>query len=212
MPGIAGKRALVKITGAAVAMVDQVCTSLGDNQNYRITDAAKRILDPTAAITVKVNGGAVAASTYSVNRLNGVITFTTVLVRTTVAISTSYLTATAVGGAKSYSWNLALSLVDDTDYDSANTDSGFTRWLAGLWNVNGSIGNRWRAETALFTAVQNATPVVLEFYPDRTSNPELIVRALLNKNDLSAVHDGAIDGSVEFVGFADVDGRVASTY
>jgi hypothetical protein len=48
----AGKKALVKVSGAAVAFVGEATTSSGPNLSYQITDATKRILDLNAAISV----------------------------------------------------------------------------------------------------------------------------------------------------------------
>lgn len=80
---IHGRKALVKVSGAGVAFLDEATTKVTANTVYQITDAAKRVWDRSATITVEVDadgagaGGFVvaAASTYTVNRLTGTITF-----------------------------------------------------------------------------------------------------------------------------------------
>jgi hypothetical protein len=73
MAALAGKKALVKISGTATAMTAEATTTT-DDQNYQITDTAKRILPLDATIVVDDNGTPTVES-YTLNRLNGTVTF-----------------------------------------------------------------------------------------------------------------------------------------
>jgi hypothetical protein len=213
MSGVAGRKALVKVTGEAVAFLGEATTAAG-NIIYQITNAAKRVWDRTSEIVVYDNGIEVdpEVDPYTINRLTGRVIFETVDAgRGPVTVDGDYLPVAVAAGCKQYSWSLDQAVIDDTDFDSANTESGFTQSLRALLSVQGSLGRRWRMETYFEEALMaDGIPVVIEFFPDRSAAADLIVWALLNKSDLSMVIDGAIDGNVGFVGAADADGRVAS--
>jgi hypothetical protein len=68
------KAATIKIQGTAVAMTGEACTYDG-NESYQITNAAKRALDPAAAIKAYDDGVEVAAAGYSVDYAHGILHF-----------------------------------------------------------------------------------------------------------------------------------------
>ena len=103
MAKLTGKKALVKVSGSPLTLTNEATTDAGDHINYQITNAAKRVMDPTAAVTVKENGVATSAP-YTLNRLNGTVTFqdtTPIFVSQTVAdaswANSSGITRTAAG-------------------------------------------------------------------------------------------------------------------
>jgi hypothetical protein len=109
MPGVAGRKALVKVAGAAVAFVTEACTNSGDSKTYQITNAIKRVWDPTIAITVFYNAVLQAANTYTINRLTGKITFAVAQGASAVTVTGSYLPLSNAVRAKSFSWNVTAS-------------------------------------------------------------------------------------------------------
>lgn len=211
MSGVAGRKALVKVTGDAVAFVDEA-TSTTDDTIYQITNASKRVWDRTVTIVVEDGGVAVdpEVDPYVVDRLNGTITFETDDDTRVITVSGSYLPLSTAAGAKAFSFSLACSAIDDTDFESADTDDGFMSYLYGMYSISGSIGKRWRVDQYFVDALLAGIPVVIVLYADASVAPILKVWATLSKVDTQAVLDGAIDGTIEFVGAADADGRVAS--
>ena len=55
--GIAGRRALVKVTGVPVVFTDEATTDSGDHQTYQLTAALKRVWDRATTLVVNVDGG-----------------------------------------------------------------------------------------------------------------------------------------------------------
>src|SRR4051812_46037032 len=108
MSGVAGRKALVKITGDAVAFVNEACTDSGDHLTYQITSAAKQVWDPTVAIVVKKDGVAASSALYTLNRLTGRITFLIALnPAIVITVSGSYLPTSVAAGCRQYGWSLS---------------------------------------------------------------------------------------------------------
>ena len=211
MKGTPGRLALVKISGDPLALVDEACTDLGEHQVYQITNSAKRVLSPTAAITVNEDGVATVES-YTINRLLGTISFATVdAARGAITISGSYLPLSTAARARSYSWQISATNADDTDFDSAFTE-GMVRRQQSITDISGNVGRKWSIDTYFVDALMAGAPVVIEIFADRTTNvAEIICWALLNKQDFSAAMESIEDATVAFVGAADVDGRVVAS-
>lgn len=211
MAGVAGRKALVKVTGAAVSFTAEATTMSDADTVYTITNTAKRIWDQTATITVLDGGVAVNAALdpYSINRLTGVVTFDGAAVRV-ITVTGSYLPASTAVGAKRFTYTLDRAALDDTDYDSANTNSGFDSKLPGLKKISGSIGRNWSSDTYFTDALTTGLPVVIEFYSDRSSSADMKCWALLNKDALQSALGGKVDADVEFEGTTDADSRSIS--
>lgn len=209
MPGIAGKRALVRVAGTPVAFTDEPCSTT-DDQTYQIDDTTMRYWDRDAAITVEEDTIATAEA-YTVNRLLGTITFATVDAgRGAVTVSGQYLPTSVAAGARAYSFSLSRTLLDDTDFDSANDEDGFMSKLAGMLDVQGSIGRRFRVNPYFVDALLAGVPVLLEFYGDRSAAPDLVAWGLLSKEGIQSAIDGTTDTDCEWQGAPDADGNVAA--
>jgi len=75
MTASAAFNTVVKATGTSTTMTAEAC-SLVSGKTYQVTNAAKRVIDPTSALTVLDNGGAVAAANIeSIDFLFGKVTF-----------------------------------------------------------------------------------------------------------------------------------------
>jgi hypothetical protein len=210
MPGVAGRKALVKVAGAAVAFVTEACTNSGDSKTYQITNAIKRVWDPTVAISVFYNAVLQAANTYTINRLTGKITFAVAQGASAVTVTGSYLPLSNAVRAKAFSWNVAATLVDDNDFDQVTTDVGFQRKQQMLLDVNGSVTAKFGADVYFRDALLNASLVLLEFFPDRTGTHDLVCWAVLNKSELQMALESTHEQTVEFQGDGDADNRSVS--
>lgn len=209
MAGVAGRRSVVKVRGTPTAMTAEATTSAGDDLSYQITNAAKRVLSPTASITVLVGGSPVAANTYVLHRLIGKVTFLTTATRT-VTITGTYWPMASAARTDRYNVTLNASSVDDTDFDTAYTDNGFTRRQTTELDVSGSIGGKLDINGTFMDSFMNDDVVVLEFYPDRSGVHDLICWARLQKFALNSAMDAIVGQEVEFTGVADADLHVAA--
>lgn len=203
MPAVAGRRAQVKKPSTAVTLTDEATTHAGDGKNYQITDATKRVLSPTAAITVKV-GGVATGESYTLNRLTGTVTFVTANVgRAAVTLSGSYLPLSVVAEARTYTYELTAK----NDPDSAFGDDYVTRVPTKL-DVRGSLG-RWSIDSFFSDALLADTPLVFQFFANAAQSPELICWARLSSRGIQAVQDGLGEETLDFLGTLDADNRAA---
>lgn len=203
---IAGRRALVKVSGTAVAFTDEATTNVGgDLKTYQINATAKRVWDRTAAVTVKKNTVVQATTLYTVNRLTGTIVFNNVILITdTVTVSGQYLPMTTAAEAKEYAYNLQAQNQDDTEF----SDTFITR-KQGLKTITGSL-SKWYVDGTFEGYLNNETPKVLELYSDSSGAFDVKAWVLLSKEGISAVVSGLVEESVDFEGITDIDGRTIS--
>jgi hypothetical protein len=123
----------VKVSGAAVATTGEAMTSLGGGQ-YQITNAAKRILDPAAAVVAKDAGTPVSAALWSVDRLFGTVTFSGYTPSGAVTVDASYIPVAAIGEATAVSLKTMVDLVD-----VSVLEAGAHKRQAALADFEGSI-------------------------------------------------------------------------
>ena len=208
--GIAGKKALVKVSGAAVAFTAEACADSGDHQTYEISNAVKRCWDRTATITVKVATIATVES-YTLDRLRGQVTFATVNVgRGAVTVDGSYLPLSTAARAKAFSWTLSAANLEDSDFASVQANGGMVTRIQGLLDITGTISRRWTVDTYFSDALLAGLPVVIEFYLDATADPDLVCWALLNKDQVQTAVEGLVEEDIEFTGTVDADEHAVS--
>lgn len=205
MAGIAGRRALVKITGTPVVFTNEAAADSGDHQTYQITNTAKRVWDRATALVVKV-GGSVTGESYTFNRLNGKVTFATVNAgRAAVTLTGAYLPLASAVGAYNFSYTLTKQAIEDTDFDAAVL--GYKTYQPGMLDVEGTIGRRLTIDTAFRDALLADVPVVIQFFSDRSNAAaDLTVWAYLDKDSVTAAMDGLQEGSITFKGTGDDQG------
>lgn len=75
MTVLSGRVVTLKAGGTSTAMTTEATTDSGDHKVFQITSAAKRAIDPDAAVSVFVSGDEIADALYSVDYAHGVITF-----------------------------------------------------------------------------------------------------------------------------------------
>jgi hypothetical protein len=210
MPGVAGRRALVKVIGAAVAFVTDATTDAGDHLTYQITNPIKRIWDPTLAVLVYVGGVLQASTLYTLDRLTGRIIFKVSQGAGVVTVSGSYRPTSIAVRGKGYSWSLQATLADDNDYDQVNTDNGFQRKVQTVLDVSGTVMAKFSADGYFRDALLADSLVVVEFFPDRNSTHDLVCWGRMTKHDVQIALESLHERSVEFQGAVDADGRAAS--
>lgn len=116
---LAAHAASVKIAGTAVAMFGE-STSLVSGKTYRIVNAARRVLDPAAAVTVLDNGMPVPSASRTVDYLFGLVTFAAgYTVTGPVTVSGSYLPTLPVAEVREFTVSVQGTLSDSTTLDAA---------------------------------------------------------------------------------------------
>lgn len=208
MGATAGRKALVKVTGSPVALTNEATTANGGRTVYTITNSAKRILDPTAAVVVQTSPDGVSwstASAYSLNRLQGTVTFGSAqAVGTQIRIqSGSYLPVATAAAAKGFTFSISATNPDTTAFGDT-----FQQRIQGMKSVSGSL-SQWRtSDVTLRDALLNATRVVLEFWIDSATSYDARIWAILNKQQVQAAVEGIVEESVDFESTPDADGNV----
>ena len=119
--GNSGQRHTGEVSGTAVAMTAEAC-SLVSGTTYQVTNAAKRIIDPATAVTVKDAGTPIAAANVTIDYLFGLFT-PGQRPGWRVTVDASYLPTTTIAEAKSVDLNVAVDLVDSTSFDSSRVEA-----------------------------------------------------------------------------------------
>lgn len=128
-------QAQVKVTGAAVAVTAEATTFL-TGKRYQVTNAARRIVDPTATVTVKDNGVTVAAANIlAVEHLFGIVEFVGgYTVTGPVTLDFSYLPTYQVAECNSITLSMSRELVDSSVFESQ-----WRKKTPGLLDFSGSL-------------------------------------------------------------------------
>lgn len=128
---IAGHRSRLKTHGDAVAVTGEACT-LDSSTLAHITNAARRVIDPTAAVAVYDNAVLVAATSYTFDYLFGKVTRTTGTFTGPVTVDASYLPMLEVAEVTAWKVNQGRTELDKTKM--GDTDKSF---LLGLKQADG---------------------------------------------------------------------------
>ncbi len=197
-----GRSALIKASGTGVSMTDEAMTDLGAHTAYQITDAAKRIISPYASVVVEVDTVAAAASSYTINRLTGTITFLSALAGTeTVTITSTYLPLSTIADAKS--WDLSVS---NNSEDASVLGDTWTKREPTLGDVSGSFA-RFHVDDAFITKVIAQELLLFEFYVQSSSTPEARAWGYLNSAGIDPQATSLIEESLDWSGSIDTEGR-----
>ena len=119
MATLQGFKALVKAQSSSTAFTGEATTT-SDNQNYVVTDTAKRIFPLDATIVVK-DGGSPTAEDYTLSRLanNDInVTFGTVDAGRVITMDGEYVTLTTIATASSYSFTATSDALDNTPFNT----------------------------------------------------------------------------------------------
>ena len=216
MSATAGRVALVKVPGTPVAFTNEATTANAGRTVYSITNAAKSVWDPQAAITVQTSPDGTTwsgASGYTLNRLAGSVTFAVALgAGYFTRVTGSYLPMSIVTGAKSFTYTLTAAILNSTGFDDAYTNCGFPTKSIGLYDAQGTMARWYQNPVAGYfrDALLNATVVVLEFSVNRAVGYDCRIWALLDKQQIAAAVSSLVDDTIDWQGVPDADGNVVS--
>lgn len=196
----------IKAGGPSASLTNEACTEVTAGFVFQITNAAKRILDPSEDVTVDVDGVEADPDDYVVDYLFGKVTFSADqgggnTVRVTAG---SYLTPVAVAQAKEFELTVSQQ-VEDASYFVSD---GFARKLATLRDASGSVSTLTTLQTELASGgagdstilsekLTGGTPFLLEIHPSATGD-KFRAWVLLESAEESGSATGLYSGKINW--------------
>jgi hypothetical protein len=156
-----------------------------------ITVAA--ITSQTTGDTIEVYAQA-AAATYSLNRLNGMATFTSAASRT-VLISGSYLPMTTAAYAQNSSDSRACDMLEANEFGLTHK-----KRVAGLLSASGTLSQLNMVDTTYSNALTAGVPIVIEISTSSTAEPNRYW-ALLESDEIAAAVESLQNETVSWVSY-----------
>jgi hypothetical protein len=206
MAATAGYNAKLYRSGTSTAMTAEA-TTLVTGKTYRITNAAKRMLDPSVAVVVEDSGSPVVP--LFIDYLHGLVTFHPLYtVLGPITIDANYLPLTQIADVYNASFSTSVMMLDDTVYEDAQVSR-----KAGLKDISGSFSCYDEGATALSSLLAAGTVLYLTWQQTGSgSTGHLRARVLLESEDVSAAVDGLIESTYNFTGASlkSVEGRDVS--
>ncbi|HEY7824082.1 MAG TPA: hypothetical protein VIG24_14675 [Acidimicrobiia bacterium] len=196
-------------SGTSTAMTAEA-TTLVTGKTYRITNAAKRMLDPAVAVVVDDGGSPVSASDIlSIDYLHGIVTFDpSYTVVGAITVDANYLPLTQIADVYSVDASTSVMALDNTIYE----DTAVSR-IAGLKDISGSFSAYDEGATAISALAEAGTVVYLTLlHTGSAATAHLRARVLIESDDSSVAVDGLVESSYSFVGAStkSVEGRDVS--
>lgn len=193
MAELAGKSVVIKISGEATAMTGEATTTT-DNKKYQITNAVKRVLDRDTAPAVK-DGGVVTEEEYTVNYLNGTITFADADPDRVITVDGKYLPMSTAAYATEMSRSKQCDLHERTPF---GVDAKLR--LAGLKSASGTLTQLDLTDATFLDALTAGKPIVIEDRATSDSEPNR-VWALLESDELKAAITDIQSETVSWVSY-----------
>lgn len=205
----AGNSAKLYRSGTSTSMTAEA-TTLVTGKTYRVTNAAKRMLDPSVAVTVDDGGVPIAsANIESIDYLHGIIVLDSGYTPSgAITVDANYLPLSQIADVYTTSITTTVTMLDDTVYE----DTAVSR-KAGLKDISGSFSAYDEGTTAISELVGNGTVVFLTFeHTGSASVDHMRARVLLESDDSSVSVDGLVESTYSFVGAStlSVEGRDVS--
>ncbi len=200
-----GDSVIIKASGAGLSYSSEACTEI-DATHFQVTNTAKRVMSPTAALVIKANTVVqVLGTDYTVDRLLGIITFLASKTgQTVIVFSGTYLPMTAVAQAENYKM-----YIKKNNGESNVMNGGGWKTRAGLlWDAGGSLTEYFVGDHYLRDAFGADTPIVIE----ETLSGTLHCRqwAYINSYDADGPANAFVKDTITWDGTPDTDGNVIS--
>jgi len=206
MPSVAGRFALVKMSGDPVAMTDEPMSTT-DNQYYQTVNTLKTVWDPTATFVVE-ESGVTTVDAYTLNRLTGQVIFAAADGgRGPITVTGFYRPLSVVAKVKSYTHTLEAPALDDTTFDSPGWRENIPNIIDFRATFNRNVQS---ADFTFLDAIAAGEMALLEFWDDRRTNFGLRAWGFFVKDGANASTDSIVNADVEFRATQDVDRRVAA--
>ena len=208
----AGYKASIRVTGQPLATVNEAFTMVSADQFYRVTNAAKRVIDWNTTLTVQrsTDGGATwnTVTNYTVDYLFGKVNFTVANpVGTLVRASYNYLPLYTFAEGRDVTFDVSVAELDVTVFGDTNVHR-----KAGLFDLSGSItglsllnvelDGSGGSEKTLQELLKDREFVVLSYQPDSAGTFEMRAVVMFSSEALSQAVDGLAESTVSFMGVA----------
>jgi hypothetical protein len=168
--GVSGYVANLKQQGTATTMTAEAA-ALVSGKTYRITNAAKRIIDYFSPVTVLDNAVDHSADVASIDYLNGEVTFSSgYTVTGPVTITGKYIPTVSIAKGKSFTLNQGAAERDTTVYETARTNGGWKTFDYGLRTIGLDLTGLYDVANGAADALRARTPLVIEISPDNSSD------------------------------------------
>lgn len=163
MASIAGKVGAVFIQTLDTSVTFTAEATTGDvgHLRYTITAGAKRYWDPSAAVTVRVDGSTVTTG-FTIEYAGGVIVFDASQGASVITVSGKFFYVAQVGGFFNWSIDLAVDTAEATAFGD-----GWKAYVPTIKGFNGTAEMYWGDER-FFTMLGRT--VIFAFYADATTS------------------------------------------
>lgn len=182
-----GFNALVKAESSQVSFTDEATTT-GDSISYQITDTVKRIWGFTSTIIVE-DSAVPTIEPFTINRLNGTITFETATART-ITVTGDYVLLTTVAEAKEFSFDGVTDMNDSTIFEESER-----LFTPSLVSATATIGKFYTVDNYFMDMILNKETMVIEFFADSSDDP-FIVYANVASDSITAPVEALIEESI----------------
>lgn len=191
MAELAGFTTQIKISGAPIAMAGET-TVTDDNTVYQIESASKQVLDRDTSPTV-LDGGVETLEKYTVNYLNGKITFGSANAGRVITVTGKYLPMTVAAYANQASKSDNCDIIDCTPFGAT-----YKKRVKGLKSASGSLTQLNLADDTFKDALTAGVPIVLEYRATPESEPDRYW-ALLESDEVTAAIEGLQSEAVSWI-------------
>lgn len=167
--GFAGYVAKLKKAGTTTAFTGEAMT-LVSGKTYKITNPVKNVWDRTATFVVKDNAVDHTTDVLSIDFLFGRVTFKSAYTPTgPVTVDGKYLPMATVGRANGFTLTQTAAQIDNTDFDTAQSNNGFRVNGYGLKTVSLALQGIYDDANAFLPLLEARSEMVIEINPDGNS-------------------------------------------
>lgn len=165
--GFSGYLAEIKKIGTPVSFTAEAMT-LVSGKTYQIDDATKEIWDRSeATMDILDSGGSIAAvDILNIDYLFGRVTFVASFTPSGAVTATGeYFPTAAIGKANTYSMTMTAESIDETDFTTAQGNSGTKIFQPGLRSVAIELGGIFDSDENAKQDLRDRTEVIIEVDP-----------------------------------------------
>lgn len=164
--GVAGYVAKILQSGTSTAMASEAC-ALVSGKTYKISAAAKQVIDFNSTITVKDGAADVTAQVLNIDYLFGMITFKpTYTVVDSITVTGNYLPMAVLARGNSFTLSQSTSEQDNTFYETAQANNGFRDFDYGIHKVSLDVGRLIQTTAhSLLASLKANSVIIIELAP-----------------------------------------------
>lgn len=200
--GFAGYKAVIKKSGSSTGMTSEAMTQVGSSKTYFITDATKNFWDHNVTPTfldgvTPIDPEDIESIDYLFGRVTLDAGYTVV---GTISLATgSYIPMTQIARGTAFSLTQQSNMVDDTDFETAQSNDGHREFIYGLKTVSLEITGIYAASNAFKALLEARAEICIEINPD--GNNKSVARGLFKAVDTGQSGDVG-DQEQETINFA----------